>query len=291
MTRSRGARIQAVAEATGVPAGTLRAWERRYGIPAPSRSADNGYRTYSARDIDQVQAMQRLIEAGYSASRAAQHVRHGAPTPTVAPVVDLWPTVVERVVAAVRAFDPDALDTELRKALLFGPAGEVHERVLVPVMRAVGDGWRDGSIGVAEEHLATESLRAVFQDLHRISRPARPLGLAVLACVTEEDHVLPLYGIAVRLNARRLRTIVLGARTPPAAIARAVERLAPDLVGLSVTVALAGSAVADYAAACGATPWIVGGMGAEAIRAEVIGHGGVVAAGDADLDAILDSLL
>ena len=31
-------RIHAVAEATGVPAATLRAWERRYGIPAPVRT-------------------------------------------------------------------------------------------------------------------------------------------------------------------------------------------------------------------------------------------------------------
>ena len=32
-------RIQSVAEMTGVSAATLRAWERRYGIPAPRRTA------------------------------------------------------------------------------------------------------------------------------------------------------------------------------------------------------------------------------------------------------------
>ena len=32
-------RIQAVSQMTGIPAPTLRAWERRYGIPAPQDSA------------------------------------------------------------------------------------------------------------------------------------------------------------------------------------------------------------------------------------------------------------
>lgn len=282
-------RIQAVAEATGVPAGTLRAWERRYGLPAPERS-ENGYRVYSAADIAQVQAMQQLIEQGLSASRAAEQVRRGVGAPVAAPVVDLWPTLVERVLAAIQAFDPDALDIELRKALLFGPAAEVYDRVLVPVMRALGDGWRDGTFGVAEEHLATEKLRGVFLDLHRLSQPARPLGLAVLACVSGEDHVLPLYGIAMRLNARRLRTIVLGARTPPAAIAKAVDRLAPDLVGLSVTVGLDPDAVEAYGRACSGTPWILGGAGAAALADAVRAAGGVLAH-DTDLDTVLDGVI
>ena len=38
-------RIHVVAEMTGIPAATLRAWERRYGIPSPERTA-SGYRLY-----------------------------------------------------------------------------------------------------------------------------------------------------------------------------------------------------------------------------------------------------
>ncbi|WP_434422398.1 MerR family transcriptional regulator [Nannocystis pusilla] len=43
-------RIQSVAEMTGVSAATLRAWERRYGLPAPRRSS-SAYRLYSDRDV------------------------------------------------------------------------------------------------------------------------------------------------------------------------------------------------------------------------------------------------
>jgi MerR family transcriptional regulator, light-induced transcriptional regulator len=41
---------KAVVQQTGIPAPTLRAWERRYTFLSPGR-ADNSYRRYSERDI------------------------------------------------------------------------------------------------------------------------------------------------------------------------------------------------------------------------------------------------
>ena len=43
-------RIRAVAELTGVSTATLRAWERRYGVPTPSRTA-SAYRLYGDEDV------------------------------------------------------------------------------------------------------------------------------------------------------------------------------------------------------------------------------------------------
>ena len=45
--------LGAVAQETGVKGDTLRAWERRYSLPNPARSA-GGHRLYSRRDIDTV---------------------------------------------------------------------------------------------------------------------------------------------------------------------------------------------------------------------------------------------
>ena len=42
--------IKAVQERTGIPAVTLRAWERRYKLVKPRRSSGN-YRLYSDRDV------------------------------------------------------------------------------------------------------------------------------------------------------------------------------------------------------------------------------------------------
>src|SRR5947209_14392974 len=61
--------IQAVAAATGVPAITLRSWERRYGIPQPKRDA-KGYRLYSDRDIAVARWLKERVEQGVGISRA-----------------------------------------------------------------------------------------------------------------------------------------------------------------------------------------------------------------------------
>ncbi len=270
-------RIQTVVELTGVPSGTLRAWERRYGIPSPSRSAQS-WRMYSERDVAQVRRLRALTEEGLSAGKAAERVFAEAEALPAAGV-DPFELVVRRILAAVQAFDPDALEAELRRALLLGSAGEVQERVLVRAMHAVGEAYREGSLGVAHEHLASEVLRGVAHDLHRLTQPRRPVGRAVLACVTGEQHVLPLYAIAFQLGERGYRSTLLGASTPPEAVALAVERLRPALVGLSVTVIPdeAESLLGAYAEACEGCRWAVGGAGAEHLRGLVESLGGRVA--------------
>jgi len=55
--------IGKVSEITGVNAITLRAWERRYGIIKPKRTA-KGHRLYSNDDISRLQKATRLIKKG-----------------------------------------------------------------------------------------------------------------------------------------------------------------------------------------------------------------------------------
>lgn len=43
--------LKAVVQETGIKPDTLRAWERRYGLPEPDRST-GGHRLYSQRNID-----------------------------------------------------------------------------------------------------------------------------------------------------------------------------------------------------------------------------------------------
>jgi DNA-binding transcriptional MerR regulator len=74
-------RIHWVAEQTGVPEATLRAWERRYQVPTPARTP-SGYRVYSRQDVDAVKRMRELCDSGMSASEAAQVIAQ----PQIAPV-------------------------------------------------------------------------------------------------------------------------------------------------------------------------------------------------------------
>lgn len=71
-----------LAQRTGVPAGTLRMWESRYGFPAPER-LPGGHRRYHPRDVEQVRGVARLREQGLSMPAAiAQVLRSEDPLPS-----------------------------------------------------------------------------------------------------------------------------------------------------------------------------------------------------------------
>ena len=61
--------IKAVSKRTGIKTVTLRAWERRYGLPSPRRS-EGGHRLYSEREIETIKWLVARQEEGLSISRA-----------------------------------------------------------------------------------------------------------------------------------------------------------------------------------------------------------------------------
>ncbi|MBV8296201.1 MAG: PAS domain S-box protein, partial [Acidimicrobiia bacterium] len=69
-------RIGELARRTGIAAGTLRAWERRFGLLSPVRSG-GGQRRYQEADVERVLVVRRLIGEGLTLAAAVDRV-HGA---------------------------------------------------------------------------------------------------------------------------------------------------------------------------------------------------------------------
>ncbi|WP_193614356.1 DICT sensory domain-containing protein [Nocardioides lijunqiniae] len=65
--------ISDLSERTGVPPGTLRSWESRYGFPRPVRLA-GGHRRYAAADVVAVQEVCRHRDAGQMLGAAIRRV-------------------------------------------------------------------------------------------------------------------------------------------------------------------------------------------------------------------------
>ena len=63
--------LKAVVQETGIKPDTLRAWERRYDLPKPQRTA-SGHRLYSQNDIDMLHWLMARQEEGLSISRAIE---------------------------------------------------------------------------------------------------------------------------------------------------------------------------------------------------------------------------
>ena len=103
-----------LAARTGVPAGTLRMWESRYGFPAPAR-LPGGHRRYSERDVDAVSEVVALREQGLSLTAAIERTRRQERAP------------VASVFAGLRRRRPDVAPAILSK------------RVVLAITRAIED--------------------------------------------------------------------------------------------------------------------------------------------------------
>jgi MerR family transcriptional regulator, light-induced transcriptional regulator len=274
-------RIQVAAELSGIPAATLRAWERRYGVPVPRRTA-SAYRLYTPEDVELLRRMRDLVDDGVSPAEAARVVL-GSPAPVSDDEhvpVDGLELAQGRILAATQRWDASGIDSELTRLSMLLDAQTLFERVVAPVAAEVGKRWERGEMSIAQEHLLSERLElAVRASLRGLERSDGPVVL--LACVDLEQHVLGLLGAALRFAQSGARIVVLGAMTPPVALADAVRSMAPRLVGLSACATPAGGKALfrAYAKACGTTPWIVGGPAAEAQRTAVEAAGGSVAVG------------
>jgi MerR family transcriptional regulator, light-induced transcriptional regulator len=286
-------RIRVVAEQTGVPAATIRAWERRYGVPTPQRT-NSAYRLFTEADIATVTRMRDLCDQGMAPSQAAALMKGeaAAAAQSAEPGADAaapheqgpWAASRARIVSAVRDFSPESLKASIREAMMLGSARSVFANVFGPALTEIGDAWHAGEISVAQEHLASEAIEGATRNLLRLVQPENPSYRAMLVCFAGERHVLPLYGAAFHFLSWGFGVTLLGDGIPPDAVAHGVLSLKPDVVGLSVTALVAAdraeSLARAYAGAMGDTPWVVGGAGVGPIAPFLTAAGAIVAADD-----------
>jgi len=261
-------RIGELSRRTGVGVDTLRAWERRYDLLRPERSA-GGFRLYARGDEERVLAMKALIDSGVSAAEAARLAAADVPQegrPHEAPTDH-----DQRLILALERFDEADANAILDDAIARFTVEAVISRVLLPVLQTIGTRWQSGEISVAEEHFATALLRGRMLALGRNWGVGRG-PLVVLACPPGELHDLGLIAFGLLLRERGWRVALLGADTPIETIADAVAKLRPDAVVLAAVTPEPFKAVAaEIRRLAGETTVLIGGEGSGAKLATRLG--------------------
>jgi DNA-binding transcriptional MerR regulator len=255
-------RIGELSKRSGVSPELLRAWERRYGLLRPTRSA-GGLRLYGQDDVERVRLMRRHLDEGLAAAEAAA-LAAGAPLAAEAPPVLAPDAARGELEAAFERFDEPRAQVILDGLLATTTVDTLLARIVLPYLKELGERWERGEASVAQEHFASGVLRG------RLLGLARGWGLgvgpvAVLACLPGERHDLGLIAFGLALRARGWRVAYLGSDTPIDTIEDAGRSLAPTLVVLNAvdgelvrpvadelralagryTVALGGAAAAD----------------------------------------------
>jgi len=234
--------IKAISRLTNLPAVTLRAWERRYGLPQPKRG-EQGYRLYSEHDLNTVRWLKSQLEKGLTISRAAEYLFSLRKSGTD-PVQSLF-------INPVRLSDPGKLAEQFFKLLLKMdaiqagelldkaydemPVEDVLENLITPVMRRIGDGWHKGEIPITVEHLASQ---LVMHKLHRWTGQeniTKQDSLIMAACAPNEQHQIGMLMLVLLLRKRGWDARYFGTDLAMEGIGYTLNLLQPRMVILSAT--------------------------------------------------------
>lgn len=167
-------RIGELSRRLGVTDHALRAWESRYGLLQPVRSA-GGFRLYSAADEWRIREMQAHLADGLSAAEAARTIlrEDGSASAKSAPPAgpDLAAATVSELAAALRqaldAFDEPSAQAVFDRLVSDLSLTAVLRDVVLPYLAGLGERWQRGTASIAQEHFATNIIRGRLAGLAR----------------------------------------------------------------------------------------------------------------------------
>jgi MerR family transcriptional regulator, light-induced transcriptional regulator len=224
-------RIGELARRTGMSPEVLRAWEQRYGLLRPERSA-GGFRLYSDLDERRVRRVKELIAAGLSAGEAARRALEPSEAADAAtPLIDELSAAFGH---ALDRFDGQRAHEAFDALLAAFSVETVLDVVVLAYLRALGDRWSRGEASVAQEHFASNLIRGRLLGLARGWDAGTGPGL-VLACPPGERHDLPLIVFGIVAARRGWRVTFLGGDTPFDTVRDALRSAEPALIVLSVS--------------------------------------------------------
>jgi DNA-binding transcriptional MerR regulator len=271
-------RIRTVAQLTGLSPALIRAWEARYSLVAPTRTAA-GYRLYSDEDVQLLQGAQRLVQQGISPMQVArlprQQIRQakedGASAHMVPPAIEaqsplVFAELIDRLLEAFAEFDTQRAEELLSMPLTLLSPTVACQKFLVPLLREIGERWHGGSLSVAAEHFGTSMVRGKLTALLETMRHRRKGPRVICACPPGEQHEAGLLMFAIEAATQGWDTVYLGANVPLADLGAVVKTSKPDLVALSLVLRREADDLYELLTAAqaelhGACPLLVGGRG------------------------------
>ena len=252
--------VAAVARKLGIAPGTLRTWDRRYGI-GPAHHAPGEHRRYSVDDVARLELMRDALLHGATPAAAARYalstpLPHSDPPPipdtdeTALPTGRGGPGLplpdagwhARGLARAATALDADAVRRLLNESIAAVGAQSTWDLAIRPVLVAIAQRWADTGTGIEIEHLLSDCVTAVFSAL-AASTPTTTARPVLLAGMAGDQHQLPIVVLTATLAQRGVTCRSLGADLPADALVAAIRRTAP--AALLLWSQLAGTADPD----------------------------------------------
>ena len=241
--------LKVVLQETNIAADTLRAWERRYGLPMPQRTA-GGHRLYSQYDIETIKWLLARQSEGLSISRAVDlwndHNASGVDplaglTPSTLTSTQATPAIYispdtnldslrAQWIAACMQFSESNSEQILNQAFSMFPVESVCMEILQKGMVEIGNLWYENGASVQQEHFASGlAMRRLDALLSASPAPTRNQTVLV-GCPPNEWHTFTPLLLSLLLRRRGLNVVYLGANVPAEQFGETVKSVNAKLV-------------------------------------------------------------
>jgi methanogenic corrinoid protein MtbC1 len=241
--------LKVVLQETNIAADTLRAWERRYGLPMPQRTA-GGHRLYSQYDIETIKWLMARQAEGLSISRAVdlwkEHNVSGVDplagfAPSTLSAVQTTPAIYispntnldslrAQWISACMKFSESTSEQILNQAFSMFSVEAVCLDVLQKGMAEIGGLWYENSATVQQEHFASSlAMRRLEALLSASPAPSRKQTV-LIGCPSNEWHTFTPLLFSLLLRRRGLNVIYLGANVPAEQFEETVIAVKANLV-------------------------------------------------------------
>ena len=248
--------IREVARLTGVNAVTLRAWERRYGLVVPQRTA-KGHRLYTQAHVQRVQAILTWLARGVAVSQVKQLL--DAPTELIeAQAENDWQPLRRTLVQAIAELAERKVDETFNRVMALYPPSTLYEHLLQPLLKELDQRWQ-GQFGAQMERAFFYSwLRSKFGA--RLYHNNRQLSGAPVLLINQSDVPMEpqLWLAAWLISSADCPVEVFDWPLPPGELALAIERLGARALLMYSSRALNLNTLPRLLQGCGCKKLIVG---------------------------------
>jgi MerR family transcriptional regulator, light-induced transcriptional regulator len=235
--------IKVVAAKTGLTAHAIRAWEKRYTAIEPSRT-DTNRRLYSDDDIHRLKLLAKLTKSGHSIGTIAKlHTEElekliaeisSDVGEKIAGEIGIRSSYLTSGLHAIETLDEKKLEEILSKASVDLSQPDLLQEVVIPMINSIGDNWKNGSMRIYHEHLASAVVKTFLSNLIATFEVEQNAPHIIIATPVGQMHELGALMAALAAASEGWRVTYLGPNLPAEEIAAAVQQIKSKALALSL---------------------------------------------------------
>lgn len=238
-------KIKDIEVLTGVKAHTIRIWEKRYGIIAPSRT-DTAIRMYSDEELTSLLKISILNKNGVKISKIASMNQFEIDNAILESNTDET-SFSDQLLIALVEMDEVLFTKTLNQLVQTEGLDVVFTEHLIPFLNKIGVMWIVGTINPAQEHFISNLIRQkLIAEIDKLPIPTIKERPILLFLPENEWHEIGLLFYQYILRFQGVNSVYLGQSLPVDSLLQCIDRYKPKALVTSILSSIDKNGIVKY---------------------------------------------